>query len=103
MKKGRHGSLLRVIARPEDREALSGIIFAETSTLGLRSYSAERIVEARRLIDVMTAYGSVPVKVSQSGNIAPEYEDCRALARSTGVPLKTILAEAVYEYQKSIR
>ncbi len=103
MKKGRPGSLLRVIAKPEDRERLATIVFAETSTIGLRSYVAERIVEARRLIEVDTRFGKVRVKVSDSGNIAPEYEDCRALAREQSVPLKAILAEAIYEYQKSIR
>jgi uncharacterized protein (DUF111 family) len=103
MKKGRPGSLLRVVARPEDRERLAAVVFAETSTLGLRVATAERIVEARRIIQIQTKYGPVGVKVSPSGNAAPEYEDCRALARSSGIPLKTILAEAAYEYQKSIR
>ena len=48
MKKGRPGHLLRVIAKPEDREALAQIVFAETSTLGMRIYAAERRVQARR-------------------------------------------------------
>lgn len=102
MKKGRPGSLLRIIAHPEDRERLAAVVFAETSTLGLRVSTAERIVEARRIIQIGTKYGPVGVKVSASGNAAPEYEDCRALARSSGVPLKTILAEAAYQYRKSI-
>jgi hypothetical protein len=103
MKKSRSGFLLRVIAKPEDRERLAAIIFAETSTLGLRSSVMERMVEARRIVEVTTKYGMVRVKVTDSGNIAPEYEDCRALARSKNVPLKDVLAEATYEYQKSIR
>jgi uncharacterized protein (DUF111 family) len=44
MKKGRPATLLRVLARPEDREDLAQVIFAETSTLGLRIYTAERRV-----------------------------------------------------------
>jgi uncharacterized protein (TIGR00299 family) protein len=103
MKKNRSAFLLRVIAKPEDRERLAAIIFAETSTLGLRSSVMERMVEARRLVEVTTKYGQVRVKVSEAGNVAPEYEDCRALARSGNVPLKDVLAEATYEYQKSIR
>ena len=103
MKKGRPGSLLRVISRPEDRDRLARVIFAETSTLGLRSYLAERLIEARQLIGVSTKFGTIRVKVSDSGNVAPEYEDCRAIAKSASVPLKTVLAEVVYEYQRSIR
>jgi uncharacterized protein (TIGR00299 family) protein len=103
MKKSRSGFLLRVIAKPEDRERLAAIIFAETSTLGVRSSVMERIVEARRVVQVATKYGMLRVKVSDSGNIAPEYEDCRLVARSRNVPLKDVLAEATYEYQKSIR
>jgi uncharacterized protein (TIGR00299 family) protein len=101
MKKGRPGSLLRVIAKPEDRERLAALVFAETSTIGLRVTMAERIVEARSCIQVQTRFGPVNMKVTASGNAAPEYEDCRALARASGTPLKTILAEAAYEYQKN--
>ncbi len=103
MKKNRPGSLLKVICNPAEREMLAGIVFAETSTLGVRSYTAERIVEERRIIEVQTKYGMIRVKVAQSGNAAPEYDDCRALALAQSVPLKQVVAEAIYEYQKSIR
>ena len=103
MKKGRPGSLLRIIAKPDEREMLAKVVFAETSTIGLRTYPADRIVEERRIIEVNTKYGKVRVKVAASGNIAPEYEDCRALALASQIPLKDILSEATYEYQKSIR
>jgi len=98
MKKGRPGHLLRVIARPEDREGLTQIIFAETSTLGLRMYTAERRVQERACVEVATPYGPVRVKVSGEGSYAPEYEDCRKLARESGVPLKEILAAANQAY-----
>ena len=49
MKKNRPGTLLRVIARPEDQESLAQLIFAETTTLGLRIYEAERRVKARTI------------------------------------------------------
>src|SRR5207244_7939599 len=80
MKKGRPGTLLRVLARPEDRDRLAGVIFAETSTLGLRMYSAERRVQSRRWVDVATPHGSVRVKVSGDGPSAPAYEACRIAA-----------------------
>jgi hypothetical protein len=98
MKKGRPGHLLRVIARPEDREVLAQLIFAETSTLGLRIYSAERRVQERACVEVSTPYGTVRVKVSGEGSYTPEYEDCRKLARASGVPLKEVLAAATQAY-----
>jgi hypothetical protein len=98
MKKGRPGTLLRVLARPEDRETMAQIIFAETSTLGLRTYSAERRVQSRRFVDVETPHGRLRMKVSGEGAYAPEYEDCRRIALETGTPLKQILAEANYAY-----
>jgi uncharacterized protein (TIGR00299 family) protein len=98
MKKGRPGTLLRVIARPEHREVLAQIVFAETSTLGLRLYPAERRVQSRTSVEVETRYGKVRVKVSGEGSFAPEYEDCRRLALASGVALKHIIAEANHAY-----
>lgn len=103
MKKGRPGNLLRVIAKPEDREMLAQQVFAETSTLGVRVYSVERRVRARTFTDVETPYGKIKIKVSSEGDFAPEYEDCRRLAVQSGVPLKQIIAEATYAYLNRTR
>jgi len=92
MKKNRPGSLLRVIARPEDQERLAQIVFSETSTLGLRIHAAERRVVEREIVEVETPFGTVRVKVGTAGSFAPEYEDCRAIAQRTGTPLKQVLA-----------
>jgi len=101
MKKGRPGNLLRVVARREDREALAAIIFAETSTLGLRMHTAERRIQARRFEEVETRFGKVHIKIGSDGSYAPEYEDCRRLALESGAALKDVIAEANYIYQKS--
>jgi len=101
MKKNRPGTLLRVIARPEDREALAAIVLAETSTLGLRIHSAERRVQSREFVEVATPHGVVRMKVAGHGGYAPEYEDCRTLAIAAGVPLRQIVAEANHEYLKN--
>lgn len=103
MKKGRPGSLLRVIARHADREALAQIIFAETSTLGLRIYPAERRILARSWTEVETPFGKVRMKTSSEGYYAPEYEDCRRLAIASGVALKHVIAEANFAYLKQSR
>ena len=103
MKKGRPGTLLRAVAKPEHREAIAQLIFAETSTLGVRIYPAERRVQARSFTEVDTPHGKVRIKVSAEGSYAPEYEDCRKLAAETGVALKHIIAEANYAYLKLTR
>lgn len=103
MKKGRPGTLLRVLAAPEDADRLADITFAETTTFGLRIYRAERRVQSREWIEVETRYGRVRVKVSGAGAFAPEFEDCRQLAESTGAPLKDIIAAANFAYQNRLQ
>ena len=103
MKKNRPGVMLSVVARPEQQEDLARILFLETSTLGLRIHGAERRVQARKIVDVQTAHGSVRVKVSEAGSFAPEYEDCRRIAAESGIPLKQIVADAGFAYLQSLR
>jgi pyridinium-3,5-bisthiocarboxylic acid mononucleotide nickel chelatase len=103
MKKNRAGTLIRVIAKPEDREKLAALMFAETSTLGLRIQTAERRVQARHIQEVDTPHGKVKIKIAGDGSFSPEYEDCRTLARATGIPLKEILAQASLAYLKNTR
>jgi uncharacterized protein (TIGR00299 family) protein len=103
MKKNRPGSLLRVIARPEDQESLARIVFQETSTLGLRIHAAERRVEERRVVTVDTSFGPVRGKVNPQGAFAPEYDDCRDIAARTGTPLKQVLAAAQQAYLKNAK
>ena len=103
MKKGRPGSLLRVITTPETREDLAQIVFAETSTLGLRIYSAERRVQPRHFIEVQTGYGPVKIKVSHDNSFAPEYEDCRTLAIAKNIPLRQVLSAANQAYLQRIK
>jgi pyridinium-3,5-bisthiocarboxylic acid mononucleotide nickel chelatase len=103
MKKNRAGTLIRVIAKPEDREKLAALMFVETSTLGLRIQTAERRVQARHIQEVDTPHGKVKIKIAGDGSFSPEYEDCRTLARATGIPLKEILAQASLAYLKNTR
>ena len=101
MKKNRPGALLRVIAKPEDQEKLAQIVFAETSTLGLRIHTAERRVQERRVVEVETPFGKVRGKVTSDASFAPEYEDCKAIAAREGKPLRQILAAAADAYART--
>jgi pyridinium-3,5-bisthiocarboxylic acid mononucleotide nickel chelatase len=98
MKKGRPGTLLRVLCAPAQREALAQLLFAETSTLGLRISTAERRVQARSFTEVETPHGPVRMKVSAGGAYAPEYEDCRKVALASGTALKNVIAAANSAY-----
>jgi hypothetical protein len=79
---------------------MAQVIFAETSTLGLRTYTAERRVQARHWVEVETPHGKVRMKVSGEGAYAPEYEDCRRSRRNPASPLKQVIAEANFAYLK---
>ena len=102
MKKGRPGVLIQVIAEHEKREELAAILFRETTTLGVRFYTAERRVQPREWVEVQTPHGIVRVKAGDQG-FAPEYEDARKIAPVSGIPLKQILAEAAHAYLKQKR
>jgi len=103
MKKNRAGQLLRVLSTPALQEVMATILFAETSTLGLRIYQAERRVKARRISEVETEYGRVRIKISEDGSFAPEYEDCRKLAEERSVPLRRVMEAASFAYLKTTR
>jgi pyridinium-3,5-bisthiocarboxylic acid mononucleotide nickel chelatase len=98
MKKNRPGTLLTVLCNPEDAERLTELIFAETTTLGVRRRDEVRQTLARRWENVRTPWGEVRIKIaSMNGTItnsAPEYEDCRRIAAEHHVPLKTVMQEA---------
>jgi uncharacterized protein (DUF111 family) len=100
MKKNRPGVMLWVLGDSVDREKLSAIIFAETSTIGIRSYPVARVALPRESKEVVTPYGAVRVKVSRTvdgrSHAAPEYEDCKRLAREKNLPLKLIYEEALF-------
>lgn len=103
MKKGRPGLLLQVLSPAERTEALSRILFEETTTIGVRHHTARRRILDREIVPVETEYGTIGVKVSRlDGRVVtytPEYEDCARIARQTGIPLKTVQAAAVGKYR----
>ena len=102
MKKNRPGFTLAVLAAPSDRSRLGSLMLAETSTLGIRESPARRRTLERSWTTVATRYGPVRVKAAgkagQPSGFAPEYEDCRRLAREHGVPFQAVWAQANAEY-----
>jgi len=103
MKKGRPGVLVTVLADPQRREAVEEILFAETTTLGVRRQAWERTVLDREVVPVSTPYGVIGVKVGRRGgrvyNAQPEFEDCLRAAQKGEVPLKEVWAAALAAYR----
>jgi uncharacterized protein (TIGR00299 family) protein len=99
MKKNRPGTLVTVLARPEDRERLSGILFAETTTIGVRYQEMLRECLEREVIVVETPLGPVRFKLARRGdrmvNAAPEFEDCARIAAEKSLPVKDVQAAAL--------
>jgi uncharacterized protein (TIGR00299 family) protein len=99
MKKGRPGVTLAVLAEADTRDRVAAILFAETSTIGVRFHPVSRLKLTRRTLEAETRFGIIRVKVSGESplpaSIAPEYEDCRTAAITHGVPLKHVIEEAV--------
>jgi uncharacterized protein (TIGR00299 family) protein len=106
MKKNRPGTLVTVLARPEDREAISSLLFTETTTIGVRYHEVERERLDRQVKTVETPFGSIRIKVATRGgrvvNAAPEFEDCARVAREHGLPIKDIQAAATRAWLESV-
>lgn len=94
MKKNRPATQIQVLSKPSDVGILERILFRETSTLGIRRQLIERHALQRSMIEVETRYGAVRVKLAHleggESKFAPEYEDCRNLARQHDIPLREI-------------
>ncbi len=105
MKKNRPAVQLTVVCDVGLQEALARLIFAETTTIGLRFTLARRKTLQRQFVSVDTEYGAVTIKIShldgQRVNFIPEYEDCRLLAAEKQVALKDVLAAATRAYLRS--
>jgi uncharacterized protein (TIGR00299 family) protein len=99
MKKNRPGTQLTVLAPLHLRNEVETILFAETTTFGIRCYRCSRRKLAREFETVDTPAGSIRLKVGRRGGrvvtAAPEYEDCRRAAVATGRPLKEIMEQAI--------
>ena len=105
MKKNRPAVKITVLAAPHKSHELGQILLRETSTLGYRRRSAEKVMLPRIQKIVETPWGNVRVKIAGSPqnyfNIAPEYEDCLLIAREKAIPLKKIYQE-IYAMLKNI-
>ncbi len=105
MKKGRPGIVFTVLASPAHAELLARILLTETTTLGVRMRQEQRRILNREHVTVESPWGPIRIKLGRLQgevvNCAPEFEDCRRIAEATGVPLKSVLQEALRLYLAS--
>ena len=98
MKKSRPGVILSAIAKESDLHLVASTFFAQTSTLGIRVRQLDRLVAKRKVINVVTEYGEVRVKLRMVEGVVtrstPEYDDCVPLASEYGVPLRQVMDAA---------
>jgi uncharacterized protein (DUF111 family) len=98
MKKNRPGTLMTIIARPEQRETMTDIVFRDSTTIGVRHQELSRECLDRELITVATSAGPVRFKVaSRHGrvvNAQPEFDDLAKLSDQRGIPIKDVQALA---------
>ncbi|MDY7010322.1 MAG: nickel pincer cofactor biosynthesis protein LarC [Planctomycetota bacterium] len=104
MKKSRPAWTLSALCSPGDVNRAEEIIFAETTTFGIRRRTCTRSKLARRHVTVETPYGPIRVKIgSRDGNVitaSPEFTDCSSAAEAHGVPVAEAIAAAAEAYRK---
>jgi hypothetical protein len=105
MKKNRPGVLVSLLCHPSEREALTGLLFEETPTLGVRAYAVSRRALERESVTVETEFGTIAVKVARrAGRVlgaTPEFEECRAAALAHGVPLRDVQEAARAAFRRT--
>jgi pyridinium-3,5-bisthiocarboxylic acid mononucleotide nickel chelatase len=98
MKKNRPGTLMTIVARPEQRESMTDLVFRESTTIGIRHQELSRECLDRELLTVTTSVGPVRFKVARRDgrvlNAQPEFEDLAKLSTERGIPIKEVQALA---------
>lgn len=96
MKKGRPGLVISALGRPEALPAMSRAVLHDTTSIGLRYRPVERLEMARKIVTHQTSLGPVRFKIA-GGRARPEFDDCRAIAERTGMPVGDVLAAVTAE------
>jgi pyridinium-3,5-bisthiocarboxylic acid mononucleotide nickel chelatase len=98
MKKNRPGTLVTILAHPGTREAITAVLFAHTTTIGVRYQEMLRDRLDRAIQSIETPVGPIRFKVATRDgrvlNAAAEFDDCARIAAARGVPIKEVQAIA---------
>ena len=106
MKKGRPGIVLSALARPDEEQAVAEAMLVESGTLGVRVTTVRRWELERRWRTVEVAGRQVRVKIgSLNGRalrVAPEHDDCAAVAKETGGSAQAVWNAAMAAAQEEL-
>ena len=98
MKKGRPAHTLSVLVDAERAEEVRGVVYRQTSTIGLREHRVGKQALARELTTVSVEGHSISVKIARLDgevvNVQPEFDDVARAAHALGRPVKDVLARA---------
>ena len=107
MKKNRPGVTLSALVESSNVSSVTELVLRETSTLGVRVRQVDRYEAKREIIEVDTSLGRVAVKVKNREKnllqISAEYEDCRLIADTTGLPLAEVMRRVEAEAHAELR
>lgn len=105
MKKNRPGVLLTLMCTPDDLHRFSRFLLKETTSIGLRWRFENRIKARREIREISTSLGTVRVKTARIQDDiihqSPEFEDCKEIALTQDIPLKTVIARVCREISPS--
>src|SRR5262249_55461011 len=90
---------LGAIAPVAEADQVAAAMLTESTTLGVRRYGVDRVERPRRIVEVETPYGSIPVKVAEGPfgppQRKPEFDACVAAAQEHGVPVREVIQAAL--------
>lgn len=107
MKKGRPALTVSALATAANAESIAAVMLRETTSLGVRKIAALRVERPRRIENVATRFGVIPVKIAEGPfgppQIKPEFDACVAAAKAHGVPVREIVREALVAASAHVR
>jgi uncharacterized protein (TIGR00299 family) protein len=106
MKKGRPGLVISAVCERPRASSVVAVLLGETSSIGVRQYAVARTERPRRMVEVDTRFGRIPIKVSEGAYgpalAKPEFDACAAAARTAGVSVREVLEAALAAYQAKL-
>ena len=105
MKKNRPAVMVSMLCDPQQRQALTGLLYAETTTIGIRVREVERESLGRETVTVATVFGNIDIKVAKLNgrivNAMPEYDQVKAAALSSGAAFRAVHDAAISKVGES--